>query len=349
MPSIPQTYTVSDFVQWETQNQLELSPSFQRGAVWTPPAQMFLIDTILRQLPIPQVYLRTRVNPATRSTVREVVDGQQRLRAILSFARGELRLGSKFGELSGRRYGDLSPEQQEQFLSYQVTTIQLMNASDSDILEVFARLNSYSVKVTPAELRHAKYNEPIKWAIWEVTRAWPILWDHYKVVSLRDSVRLKNTSTISELFMIVMEGMRDGGEDRINKFYASKKSCADEELEPVTATVNSLIAFAVAEFGTSLESTTFFDSPNFLVLLATIAFLNGQMPSSPVSADVENLRGAGLGMERAQQELLRLASAVENDDTDGPLGKFVTATKSTTQRVSSRKIRFEHMVHALAA
>ena len=116
MPSIPQTYTISDFVQWDHQKQLELSPSFQRGAVWTPQAQTFLIDTILKQLPIPQIYLRTRVNPATKATVREVVDGQQRLRAILMFARNDLRLGARSGEFAGMRYNDLPPETQEQFL-----------------------------------------------------------------------------------------------------------------------------------------------------------------------------------------------------------------------------------------
>ena len=31
----------------------------------------------------------------TKTTVREVVDGQQRLRAILEFASGKLRLSSK--------------------------------------------------------------------------------------------------------------------------------------------------------------------------------------------------------------------------------------------------------------
>lgn len=349
MPSIPQTYTISDFVQWDAQQQLELAPSFQRGAVWTPPAQMFLIDTILKQLPIPQIYLRTRVNPTTKSTVREVVDGQQRLRAILAFAKGDLRLGSRFGDLAGRRYQDLSPELQEGFLSYQVTTVQLMNASDADVLEVFARLNSYSVKVTPAELRHAKYNEPIKWGIWRVTQDWPILWDHYKVVSLRDSVRLRNTSIIAEIFMTCLDGFGDGGEDKINKFYANKKALSEEDVEPVTDQVNELIAYVIENFGSDLDETTFFDAPNFLILVAACAFLRGEMNNSSVTIDVQRKSGAGIDTQRGIRGLLRLAAAVENDDTDGPLGKFVSATKSTTQRVSSRKVRFEHVVSALAA
>jgi hypothetical protein len=36
MPSIPQTYTVSDFMEWQTKKQLVLAPEFQRGSVWSP-------------------------------------------------------------------------------------------------------------------------------------------------------------------------------------------------------------------------------------------------------------------------------------------------------------------------
>jgi len=86
MPSLPQTYTISDFIEWSRKGQLKLDPDFQRGSVWTPAARVFLIDTILNDLPIPQVYFRTKVDAATQTTVREVVDGQQRLRAILDFA-----------------------------------------------------------------------------------------------------------------------------------------------------------------------------------------------------------------------------------------------------------------------
>ncbi|HEX7261236.1 MAG TPA: DUF262 domain-containing protein, partial [Luteolibacter sp.] len=90
MASIPQTYTISDFIEWHNKNQLILSPDFQRGSVWTASAKVFLIDTILNDFPIPQIYFRTKIDPTSQSTVREVIDGQQRLRAILEFAAGKL-------------------------------------------------------------------------------------------------------------------------------------------------------------------------------------------------------------------------------------------------------------------
>ena len=63
MSSIPQTYTISDFIEWNAKKQLILSPDFQRGSVWSPTAKVFLIDTILNDLPMPQIFLRTKIDP----------------------------------------------------------------------------------------------------------------------------------------------------------------------------------------------------------------------------------------------------------------------------------------------
>ncbi|MFD2270569.1 DUF262 domain-containing protein [Undibacterium arcticum] len=65
---------------------LVLSPSFQRRPVWNPGAKSFLIDTILRGLPIPIIFLRDqKTDLKTLLAKREVIDGQQRIRTILSY------------------------------------------------------------------------------------------------------------------------------------------------------------------------------------------------------------------------------------------------------------------------
>lgn len=177
MPSSPQTYTISDFIEWHSKKQLVLAPDFQRGSVWSPSAKVFLIDTLLNDLPIPQVYFRTKIDSISQTMLREVVDGQQRLRAILEFAADRIKLTSKAPKHKGKVYSTLSAEDKEVFLAYKVPAVQLINATDADVLEVFARLNSYSVKVTPAELRHAEFSEPVKWAIYDASRDWAMLWN----------------------------------------------------------------------------------------------------------------------------------------------------------------------------
>ncbi len=153
MASILEQYRIADFLEWHRKKQLVLNPDFQRGSVWTPAARTYLIDTILRQYPIPKVYLRTIVDVTTQQSVREVVDGQQRLRAILDYANDRFVLSSRAGEFAGLGYSDLETEFKERFLSYPIAVGQLLNANDDDVLEVFSRLNSYSVTLNPAEKR----------------------------------------------------------------------------------------------------------------------------------------------------------------------------------------------------
>ena len=348
MSSIPQTYTISDFIEWNSKKQLILSPDFQRGSVWSPSAKVFLIDTILNDLPMPQIFFRTKVHAATQSTIREVVDGQQRLRSILEFASGKIRLTSKAPRFKGNVYSDLDVEDQEKFLSYKVPVVQLINAKDSDVLEVFARLNSYSVKVTPAELRHAEYSEPVKWAIYDASRDWSDLWNKYGVVSVRESVRLKNTSVMAEMFMIIDDGFGDAGEANINKYYKSKKTEDDAYFKKIRDRVDSVISLIVEHFGEDFESTTFFDSPNFLALFASIAYMKGWMPEGRVTEGLE-IEPGKIDWDSAAEVLTALAQSMEDDDEDQVYASFVNASASSTHRLASRKVRFEILVKALAS
>ncbi len=214
MPSLLEQYRISDFLDWHREKRLELSPDFQRGSVWTPAARTFLIDTILRQLPVPKVYLRTRINVATKKSVREVVDGQQRLRAILDFAENKLVLSKRASEFVGKRYSDLSEQQQEAFLSYPIAVDQLVNASIDDVLEVFARLNSYTVSLNDPEKRHAKWQGDFKWAIRASSRKWAAFWEKYKVLTVRERIRMLDDSLTAEMVGILLEGIKDGGQPR---------------------------------------------------------------------------------------------------------------------------------------
>lgn len=351
MSSVPQTYTISDFIEWNNKKQLVLAPDFQRGSVWSPTAKVFLIDTILNDLPMPQIFFRTKINPLQQTTIREVVDGQQRLRSILEFASGKIRLTSKAPKYKGKTYVDLSEADQERFLSYKVPVVQLINATDADVLEVFARLNSYSVKVTPAELRHAEYSEPVKWAVYDATREWTELWNTYGVVSLRDSVRLKNTSVMAEMFMILDTGFGDAGEANINKYYKLRKTKDEAFFKLLRERLDNIIKEIIKETGDDFDDTTFFDAPNFLAMFAAIAYLKGWLPNSERIIDgLEIESGTAIDWEAGKERLAAMAQSIEDgeDDEDPVYAAFVKATASTTHRISSRKVRFQAIVGALA-
>lgn len=64
-----------------TRTKLNLTPSYQRGDVWRTGDRQALIESILRGIPLPSIILRRNGG----STPHDVVDGKQRLTAILRF------------------------------------------------------------------------------------------------------------------------------------------------------------------------------------------------------------------------------------------------------------------------
>ena len=64
-----------------TTSDLNLTPSYQRGDVWTTNDRQALIESVLRGIPLPSIILR-EVGP---SDPHEVVDGKQRLTGLLRF------------------------------------------------------------------------------------------------------------------------------------------------------------------------------------------------------------------------------------------------------------------------
>ena len=352
MSSTPQTYTISDFIDWYSKKQLILAPEFQRGSVWTPSARVFLIDTILKDLPIPQVFIRTKIDSTNQQVIREVVDGQQRLRAILDFASEKLRLTSKAPDHSGKRYNELIEDDKETFLSYRVPVVQLINASNAEVLEVFARLNSYSVKLTPAELRHAEYSEPVKWAVYDAALHWSTLWNDFGVVSVRERVRLKHTTIIAEMFMALDKGYAGGGERTITSYYRGRKSKSDSFFLPIRKRLDIIVADILRNLNGDYARTTFFDAPNFLTLFAAISLLKGWLPCSGATDGLESFAGNGVDWQRAREELAQIAQAFDGDgetDRKGRYSAFVNATRSSTHSLSSRRDRLQTVVNAIKA
>src|SRR6266550_7246160 len=85
-------YTPADFIQWRTTESVILTPKFQRRGVWKPAARSFFIDTLLRGMPSPPIYIRFVQSTTRDKLIRAVIDGQQRVAAVSDFVDGQYRL-----------------------------------------------------------------------------------------------------------------------------------------------------------------------------------------------------------------------------------------------------------------
>mgnify|MGYP006144613589 FL=1 len=86
------SFSINDILSWKDNGELVLSPKYQRNKVWNLNAKSYLIDTILRGYPIPQIFIRQQIDISTRKTIREVIDGQQRIAAILEYFDNQFKI-----------------------------------------------------------------------------------------------------------------------------------------------------------------------------------------------------------------------------------------------------------------
>jgi Protein of unknown function DUF262 len=206
----PRVFSINDLFTWWTKGELELSPYFQRRKVWSPQARSFLIDTILAGYPVPAIQVRQKIDVDQQTTVREVVDGQQRLTAVFDFLGGDLRiLPSQSEEYGGNKYEDLTEDTKAQFLDYEVPVAMLSGASEADVLSVFARLNSYTITLNAQEKLNAKYFGLFKQTAYSLGSEHNAFWLRHNILTRQQILRMAEAELASELLVLMLLGLTD--------------------------------------------------------------------------------------------------------------------------------------------
>jgi len=136
--------------------KIDPRPSYQRGLVWSKSKKQLLMDSILRRYDIPKLYLRAVDKPPYKY---EVVDGQQRLRAIWEFCEDNFALSTEcdlvHGHIvAGKRFSELPNDLVDEFQTYELSFVILEDTTEDEVEEMFTRLNNGET-LTAAEKRNA--------------------------------------------------------------------------------------------------------------------------------------------------------------------------------------------------
>ncbi len=132
-------------------------PEFQRRYVWSAPQASRLIESLIIQCPIPVIYL----NQGSDEKL-SVIDGNQRLLSLRKYIKNnefELKGLTAYPELEGLKFFQLDARIQRHILNRTLRCIVISKGTHPQIkFDVFERLNSGSVKLSPQELRHGIYH-----------------------------------------------------------------------------------------------------------------------------------------------------------------------------------------------
>ncbi|MEH6738607.1 MAG: DUF262 domain-containing protein, partial [Sulfitobacter sp.] len=164
-----QPTSVQSAYGWHSENRIFVNRRYQRKLVWTLHEKQKLVESVMKRYPIPAILFAEK---GDANSQYEVIDGLQRLNALISFIEGA------FPTVDGRYFdvslfptakvnwddGKFSPLSQAELinskevssiLDYSLAFSIMRNATDEEIDDVFDRINSYGHRLSEQERRQS--------------------------------------------------------------------------------------------------------------------------------------------------------------------------------------------------
>lgn len=200
------THSIADIKEWADDNKLLIQPTYQRNTIWNNAAKIMLIDSILKNIPIPKVFLAKNLDGA--KSIRKVIDGQQRITSILSFLRDEFALDDPYvGDFFGKKFSELQKDTQEHILGYNIDINEFTNPTEQQEREVYSRINKYTMPLNSQELRQAEFPGDFLDLARDIAEL--PFWMDYKFFTQTAIKRNLDVEFISETIILLMDGIQD--------------------------------------------------------------------------------------------------------------------------------------------
>ena len=226
--------------------------------------------------------------------VHTVVDGQQRIQAVLGYAEGDFAIEEQGSRWEGMTFDDLPPGDRTRFFEYAFLTRVLPDMSEEQLRSIFQRINRGTVALNAQELRHATYwGEFIR--LMEELADLPF-WDEAGIFSANDRRRMLDAEFVSELTVALLNGIQNK-KTRLEDFY----QLYEREFED-SSTVRTVFFNVIGEISQllpTIRSTRFKKKSDFYTLFLVLAEFRSRLPF------------AAEARERLSRFLTEFASAVD--------------------------------------
>ena len=249
--------TVNEIFTMFDEGKLIVDDTYQRRSVWSEKDKVRLIETILLQLVIPELFFwKADTDPETGISITHIVDGQQRIKAIYSFINNEFKLkpqylldeGSK-EKYANKYFKDLDTETRKTFWNYQLMIIEIDSAATrDDIITMFNRLNLTDYNLNDQEKRNSVSGEFAALAR-EISDN--PLWDEKRLFTGPDVKRMKDVEFCASIILLHRKGIIDQtDQSALNQAYEELQvgyKDAEQDKEAVCAAIETIATFFISD------------------------------------------------------------------------------------------------------
>jgi len=276
-------YKISWLKQIYDSGKLIIKPPYQRNPVWVNRQKSYLIDSILRGYPIPEIYIQEIVSPEGDTTYI-IIDGQQRIRSVLDYIYDQFEIDENDSpEWANMKFSDLAPTDKKAIFEYTFVVRVIPEIPDEEIRSIFQRLNRNVVSLNKQELRQSVYWGPFIKLMNELSDM-PI-WTDFDIFTYNDVRRMLDVEYMSELTVALLHGLQNK-KANLDKYYEMYEENFDDESKVrktfsiVTGEINSILP--------EIKQTRWQKKTDFYSLFISLSYYEKQMPFDQTKRNVLN-------------------------------------------------------------
>lgn len=188
---------------------------YQRKSIWLEQDNVRLIETILLKMLVPVLFFwKSSTDPDTGESIMHIVDGQQRINAVVNFIEGEFSLKEEYllekktkEKWAGKSFSQLSTDDKTAIWNYPFTIIEInSSASFEDITSMFRRLNLTDYGLNDQERRNSMFGE---FSVLAREISENNFWEKHRIFNSLDIKRMKDIEFCATLILLSHRGIFD--------------------------------------------------------------------------------------------------------------------------------------------
>lgn len=340
------TYSVAELRDMLGRKDLVVNTSYQRGAgLWPPSARSYFIDTMLMGFPFPKLYFYESLDRSSRRVIREIVDGQQRITSIMDFVQDKFSLTSVSRQYEGMKFSELPDDIQMEFLSHPIPVDVIRNATKSEILEMFRRMNAYTLPLNESEKRNAQYHGPFKWFVNTLTDELSATIVGFNILTNRQIVRMLDAELIADMVLSLESGIVSTSPALLTKLYSRYEEQFDKEQE-YRDQIREFFEFINQQL-TDFKDSYLMKAYSVHTLFCAYVLNKVGLPDENNELGLMSIGRPYNDINVAREQLRALSFAHESTDIEGEFKEYVLAVRGATTRKPSRITRTLYLAKAL--